>query len=362
MTELYPHDIVCLVLCAGKGTRMYPLTYTRPKQLLPLCNVPVIDYILPAVRDAGIRHVGMVVSPDSQRLRDHVRTGQQWDLDIQWIVQEEPRGIGHATLVAEPFVNGRPFVVYLGDALYEGGIRGFVHRFAQVLPAALLRLAPVPEPTHYGVAVVEDGLVKELEEKPERPKSDLAITGLYAFPPEFFQALRRIPPSARGELELTDAMADFLNHSRRVEPEVWDGEWVDAGHPGSFLEATRVMLGWRGDLANAAAIDDSTIDGNVGAGEGTEISRSRIHGPVLLGRSCRIADSDIGPNVCIGDRAVVENSLVRDTVIDADTLISDVRCGLETSIIGRDSKVIGTGGTGQPLSKLVADNTEERIA
>jgi glucose-1-phosphate thymidylyltransferase len=252
-------------------------------------------------------------------------------------------------------------VVYLGDALYEGGIRGFVHRFAQVLPAALLRLAPVPDPTHYGVALVEDGVVKELEEKPARPKSDLAITGLYAFPPDFFEALRRIPPSARGELELTDAMADFLEHSRCVEPEIWDGEWVDAGQPQSFLEANRLMLGRCSDMTNTAAIDDSTINGNVGAGEGTEITRSRIRGPVLLGRSCRIADSDVGPNVCIGDRAVVENSLVRDTVIDLDTVVSGVRCGLQTSIVGRDSKVIGTGRTSQPVSKLVGDNAEERI-
>ncbi len=361
MAELHPRDIVCLVLCAGKGTRMYPLTFTRPKHLLPLCNVPVIDHILPAIRDAGIRKVGVVISPDSRQLQDHVGTGHKWELDIQWIVQEEPRGIGDAVLVAEPFVNGRPFVVYLGDALYEGGIRGFVDRFVQVFPAALVRLAPVPDPKQYGVVLVENGVVKELEEKPQRPKSNLAITGLYAFPCEFFQALRRTPPSARGELEITDAVADLLAHSYCVEPDIWDRKWIDAGHPRSFLEANRLMLGWCGDLENAATVNDSTISGNVGADEGTEIIGSRLYGPVMIGRSCRIVHSHIGPNVCIGDGTRVRNAVVRDTVIDVDTVVCGVRCGLEASIVGRGSRVIGTARAGSPVSRLVPDNAEERI-
>lgn len=361
MASIQPHDIVCLVLCAGEGTRLRPLTYTRPKQLLPLCNVPVIDHILSAVKEAGIRHVGMVVGPDARGLRAYVGDAGKWGLHAEWLVQEQARGIGDAVLVAESYVGGRPFVVYLGDALYEGGIGAFVRQFAGIFPTSLLRLTPVEDPRQYGIAIIEDGVIKELEEKPAEPRTNLAITGLYAFPCDFFHAIRKTSPSARGELEITDSIANFLDNPAGVQPEVWEGEWADAGQPHSFLEANRLVFDWRGDLENAAAVDGSSLAGNVGAGEGTIIRGSRVEGPVLLGRECRVTDSQIGPYVSVGDRAVIEGSVVRNTVIDADAVVSSLPCGLEDSIVGRGGRAAGTGAAGPAVSRLIGDNAEERI-
>ncbi len=361
MAKIEPGDIVCLVLCAGEGTRMRPLTYTRPKQLLPLCNVPVIDHILSAVSEAGLREIGMVTGPDPRGLRSHVGDGRRWGLDVAWLVQETPKGIGDAVLVAESYVDGRPFIVYLGDALYEGGIAGFVQQFAEILPASLVRLMPVEEPQHYGVAVVEHPFITELEEKPKRPRTNLAITGLYAFPPQFFDAIRRTPPSDRGELEITDSIASFLDNPAGVQAEIWEGGWADAGQHHTFLEANRQVLDWAEELVNAGVMQDSVLQGRVGAGAGTIITGSRLDGPVLLGEGCRIVNSCIGPYVSVGDRSVIENSNVRNTVIDAETVVVDLQRGLEGSIVGVRSKLIGDGRGGAPVRQLVGDDSELRL-
>jgi len=231
----------------------------------------------------------------------------------------------------------------------------------QVFPASLVRLAPVEDPTPYGVAVVEDGIVVDLEEKPTRPRSNLAITGLYAFPSEFFEAIDNTSPSGRGELELTDAMASLLSGPAGVRPEIWERDWVDAGQPQSFLEANRLMLGWAGEMGNAAAVHDSELSGNVGAGEGTVIRNSRVEGPVLLGRGCRVTRSHLGPHVSLGDDSVIEGSRVSDAVIDAHSTVRSIGGGLETSIVGRRSRVIGAGGSSRLLGQVVGDDGEVRI-
>ena len=234
-------------------------------------------------------------------------------------------------------------------------------RFVQVFPASLVRLAPVEDPTPYGVAVVEDGIVVDLEEKPARPRSNLVITGLYAFPSEFFETIDNTSPSGRGEVELTDAMASLLASPAGVRPEIWERNWIDAGQPQSFLEANRLMLGWAGEMGNAAAVHDSRLNGNVGAGEGTVIRESRVEGPVLIGRGCRVTRSHLGPHVSLGDSSVIEDSRVSEAVIDADSTVRNVQGGLDASIVGRRSEVIGTGGRSRLVGQVVGDDEEARV-
>jgi glucose-1-phosphate thymidylyltransferase len=208
---------------------------------------------------------------------------------------------------------------------------------------------------------VEDSFITELEEKPKRHRTNLAITGLYAFPPEFFDAICRTPPSDRGELEITDSIANFLGNPAGVRAEVWEGGWADAGQHHTFLEASRQVLDWAEDLENAGVVEDSVLNGKVGTGDGTTITGSRLDGPVLLGEGCRIVNSCIGPYVSVGNRSVIENSNVRNTVIDADVLVADLKRGLDGSIVGVRSKLIGNGRGGPPVRQLVGDDTQLRL-
>jgi glucose-1-phosphate thymidylyltransferase len=360
MSALRPAQIVCLIPCAGAGTRLRPLTLSRCKQLLPVCNRPVIDHVLGAVSEAGLREIVVIVNPEEPDLREYVGEGARWGLRVQWAVQDEPRGIADAVLKAEDQVAGRPFIVYLADNLFGGGIVEFVTRFAGVYPAGLLRLKEVDDPRQYGVAVVRDGVVESLVEKPPQPPSRLAITGLYGLGPSFFEAARRAGPSARGELEITDALVELIRGEAGIRAEPWDGEWEDTGHPAALLHANETLLAEVTPGAEGAVIRaGSVVAGRVRIGEGTVVEESRLQGPAIIGRGCRIVRSEIGPNVSVGDGAVIEDSRVRDSILDIESVVRDRSGGLVASIVGHRAQVVGAGD--EPVSVIVGDGASLEV-
>jgi glucose-1-phosphate thymidylyltransferase len=348
-------EVVCLVLCAGKGTRMRPLTYTRPKQLLPVCNQPVIDHIFDAIGEAGLRETCLVVDPECGALRRHVAEHPPDGLTVEWRVQQEPKGIADALLAARDFVADRPFIVYLGDAIYDAKIGGFVERFARDYPKGLIRLQPVADPRQYGVAILDgDGRVKAVCEKPREFVSDLAITGLYAFAAGFYSAIDRTRPSARGELEITDAISNFLPSGEGVQGETYTGVWADAGQPGVLLEANAALLEGRCPTVDpAATLCEAALEGPVEVGAGTRVERSRIVGPVLIGRDCILADATVlGPCV-LNDGSRVEGSHVTNSLLDCGAAVQGLAGGLADSILGIGAQVTGASGAGQ-VTRLVA--------
>src|SRR5437763_6444239 len=210
-----------LILSGGKGTRLRPITHTSAKQLVPVANKPVLFYGIEAMAQAGIEDIGIIIAPETgEEIKAAAGDGSRFGVKLTYILQDEPLGLAHAVLTAESFLADSGFVMYLGDNLLQGGIAELVQAFRSSSPDALILLTPVPDPEHYGVAELSDGRVVRLLEKPSEPKTDLALVGVYMFTAGIHDAARAIEPSARGELEITDAIKDLVDGGRRVEPNI----------------------------------------------------------------------------------------------------------------------------------------------
>ncbi|MDP1846351.1 MAG: glucose-1-phosphate thymidylyltransferase, partial [Solirubrobacteraceae bacterium] len=232
-----------LILSGGKGTRLRPITHTSAKQLVPVANKPVLFYGIEAMAEAGIEEVGIIIAPETGgEIREAAGDGSRFGVKITYVEQDAPSGLAHAALTAEAFLDGDPFVMYLGDNLLQGGITELVEAFRSSAPDALILLTPVPDPQNFGVAELDGGRVVRLVEKPAQPATDLALVGVYMFTAGIHDASRAIEPSARGELEITDAIQYLVDQGRRVEPHIVRGWWKDTGRLEDMLEANRLVL------------------------------------------------------------------------------------------------------------------------
>src|SRR5215211_7985013 len=266
-----------LILSGGKGTRLRPITHTSAKQLVPVANKPVLFYGIEAMAAAGIEQVGIIIAPETgDEIRGAAGDGSRFGVEITYIVQDEPLGLAHAVLTAEPFLGADPFVMYLGDNLLQGGIADLVGAFRDHGPEALILLTPVPDPENYGVAELgPEGGVVRLVEKPPEPATDLALVGVYMFTPLIHEAARAIEPSGRGELEITDAIQWLVDGGRRVESHIVRGWWKDTGRLDDMLEANRLILETVERRIEGTLIDAS-VDGRVVVEAGAVLERSTV--------------------------------------------------------------------------------------
>jgi glucose-1-phosphate thymidylyltransferase len=347
-----------LILSGGRGTRLRPITHTSAKQLVPVANRPVLFYGIQAMADAGIREVGIIIAPETgDEIRAAAGDGSQFGVEITYIVQDEPAGLAHAVLTAEPFLGTDPFVMYLGDNLLQGGIADLVEAFTHSGPDALILLTPVPDPEHFGVAELHDGRVVALAEKPPEPRTDLALVGVYMFTAAIHDAARAIEPSARGELEITDAIQHLVDTGRRVEPHVVRGWWKDTGRLDDMLEANRLILDTlatrlEGDLV------DSQVDGRVVVEPGARLERCTVRGPAIIGAGARLTDCYVGPYTAIGEGCRIERAEVEHSILLADSSVVGLDGRMESSLLGRNVH-IGRGDR-QPRAYrfMVGDNSE----
>ena len=311
-----------LILSGGKGTRLRPITHTSAKQLVPVANKPVLFYGLEALVGAGIRDIGIVVGDTQAEIRAAVGDGSRWGASITYIEQDAPRGLAHAVLISEPFIGREPFVMYLGDNLLNRGIAQFVERFERERPAAQILLARVSDPQMFGVAELDGDRVVRLVEKPKVPKSDLALVGVYMFGPEVFTSVKRIRPSFRNELEITDAIQDLIDRSLDVRPHIVEGWWKDTGKLEDMLEANRLIL--------------DTFERRI---EGTIDSASRIEGKVVIEAGATISGAYIGPFTAVGDRVTIRETEIEHSIVLEGAVITDIANRIEDSLIGKDVSI-----------------------
>ncbi len=350
-----------LILSGGKGTRLRPITHTSAKQLVPVANKPVLFYGIEAIVAAGIEDIGIIIAPETgAEIRATVGEGERFGARITYILQDEPSGLAHAVLTAEPFLGVDPFVMYLGDNLLQGGITELVASFRSGAPDALILLTPVDDPENYGVAELEDGRVVRLVEKPPEPRSDLALVGVYMFTAAVHAAARAIDPSPRGELEITDAIQYLVDAGARVEPHIVRGWWKDTGRLDDMLEANRLILDTietriEGDLI------DSQVDGRVIVEAGARLERSTVRGPAIIGAGARLTDAYVGPYTAIGERCEIESAEVEHSILLADSSVRDLHGRMESSLLGRNVRIGRDRLQPRAYRFMVGDNSEIAI-
>ena len=328
-----------LILSGGKGTRLRPLTYTSAKQLVPVANKPVLFYGIEALVAAGITDIGIVVGDTHAEIRAAVGDGAKFGARVTYIEQDAPRGLAHAVLISEPFIGTDSFVMYLGDNLLNRGIVEFVEQFVKEKPAAQILLTPVPDPQMFGVAELNGGKVVRLIEKPKEPKTNLALVGVYMFGPEIFASAKRIKPSFRNELEITDAIQDLIDRGLQVNPHLVDGWWKDTGKLEDMLEANRLILETLTPRVDGRVDDASRIDGTVVIEAGAVVENSVIRGPAIIGPGARIRNAYIGPFTSIGKDVEIHHSEVEHSIVLEGSLIHDLDVRVADSLIGRGVKI-----------------------
>ena len=332
-----------LILAGGSGRRLRPLTHTSAKQLVPIANVPILHYVVADLVGVGITDIGIVVGDTAAEVMASIGDGSRWGAKVTYIAQDRPLGLAHAVVVAGPFLGDEPFAMYLGDNMFEDSLDGVVDGFDGSTAARLL-LARVDDPSAFGVAdVAPDGTIVGLAEKPKEPASDLALVGVYLFGPRIHEAVRAIEPSARGELEITDAIQWLLDAGEVVEHRVLEGWWIDTGKKDPLLECNRLVLDRLGG-------DGVVVDGDA------EVVDSTLVGPVVVAAGARISGSTVGPYVAVGARCAIEGSTVEHSVLMDGAVVSDLD-RLTGSVLGRSAEVTGSPGDQVDLSVLLGDHS-----
>ena len=347
-----------LILSGGKGTRLRPLTYTSAKQLVPIANKPVLFYGVEAIVAAGIRDIGVVVGDTKDEIRAALGDGSRFGARVTYIEQDAPRGLAHAVLISEAFLRGEPFVMYLGDNVIAEGITALVDDYRRIGCNSQILLAKVPNPSQFGVAELENGRVVKLTEKPTQPKSDLALVGVYMFDDSIWDAVRAIRPSARQELEITDAIQWLVDHGKSVHPHLVTGWWKDTGKVEDMLEANRIILDTFAASGAEGADAASRVEGKVVLERGARLERSTVRGPAIIGAGAEIRDAYVGPYTSIGadcriDRCEIENSIVLE-----GSRLERIPVRIADSLIGKNVRI--HPGLERPRVHrfLVGDNSE----
>lgn len=360
-----------LILSGGSGTRLRPITHTSAKQLVPVANKPILFYCIDDMVEAGITDIGIITGQTASEVRDAVGDGSQFGATITFIHQEEPLGLAHCLIVAKDFLGNDDFVMLLGDNLIEQGLVEFTQMFDQAAngpmeltfdgdpsrPAAQVLLCHVDDPRQFGVATINsDGNILQLVEKPDEPESNLALVGVYAFTNVIHQAVQAISPSARGELEITDAIQWLIDNGHVVRHEVLTGWWLDTGKKDPLLESNRRVLERLTSRIDGEVDEESDLDGMVIVEKGAKIIRSQIRGPVVIGTDTVIQDAYVGPYTSIARNCTVEHSEIENSVVLDDTVITSVPRIVE-SLIGRKSLIHRTGKRPQAVRLMVGDDS-----
>jgi glucose-1-phosphate thymidylyltransferase len=330
-----------LVLSGGKGTRLYPLTYTRAKQLIPVANKPVLVRVIETIRDADVSEIGVVIGQTGPEIMEALGDGSRWGVRITYIPQDQPSGLAHAVKISRDYLGDEPFVMFLGDNVIQGGISSLIRDFTNHQWNSQIVLKEVDNPSQFGVAKLRpDGTIEQLIEKPKDPPSRLALVGIYMFDAHIFEAVSEIQPSKRGELEITDAIQWLIEHGCVVSPHVHTGWWIDTGKPTDMLDANAHVLDEIvPSIAPDAVIENSTLDRRVTVEKGARIVNSTIHGPTIIGEGTVIEDSYVGPYTSIYHHVTIKSCEIDRSIVLENSAIHSPNARLHGCLIGRNVTV-----------------------
>lgn len=350
-----------VILAAGQGTRLRPVTLTMPKPLVPVANKPLIGFAIDVLRNAGLHEIGIVVNDLDSPIVSQLGDGKDFGVQLDYIVQTEQKGLAHAIGLTRDFVGDEPFCVLLGDNIFQDKMEHLLRGFPASTAELAIALIEVPDPQRFGVAEVIDGKIARVIEKPKEPPSNLAISGAYLFRRSIFDAIDHIKPSWRNELEITDAIQYVISSGAEVHPYTLQGWWIDAGKPDAIIHANQLVLG---DLPYTPRPDDpsitveaSEISPRVLIGEGSQILNSVVRGPVIIGRNVTVKNSYIGPYTSLGDNVVVENAELDASIIMKDCTIRSISGRIDSSLIADSSTVTASNGGPSVHRLILAENS-----
>ncbi len=309
-----------IILAAGEGQRLRPFTVTKPKVMLAIAGKPILQYVVEALAQNGIRRIVIVVGYQKKQIFDYMGAGERFGVDVVYITQERQLGTSHALAQAKGVVEAE-FLILPGDNLIEADT---IARFVTVKPNAML-VKKVANAARYGVVTIDNGVVKEIIEKPQESKGTMINTGIYAFTPEIFDFIGN-------KLDIPDVLNNMLALGYAINAQETDGTWLDVVYPWDIISLNDAILHRIPANLGGTIEAGASLKGQVSVGKDTVIrSNSYIVGPVVIGRNC-----DIGPNVCIlpstsiGDNVdispftEVENSVIGDDVhIGPSSIIQD---------------------------------------
>ena len=327
-----------LILSGGKGTRLRPLTYTRAKQLIPVANKPVLVRVIEAIHEAGIDEIGIVTGETGPEVQQALQDGSKWGVNLTYIPQDSPDGLAHAVKISRDFLREDEFVMFLGDNVIQGGISGLIKDFATNEWNSQIVLKEVADPRAYGVAALrDDGSIEYLVEKPSNPPSNLALVGVYMFDQRIWDAVDAIQPSARGELEITDAIQWLIDAGCKVFPHIHRGWWIDTGKATDMLEANSYVLEeLHHTIAPDSQIDNSEVDARVTVQSGARIINSVVRGPTIIGENTLIENSYIGPFTSIYYGVSIQDAEIERSIILENSRVKDIDSRIQDTLIGRD--------------------------
>ncbi len=329
-----------LITSGGKGTRLRPITHTQNKHLIPVANKPILHYAIEAIAETGIQEIGIVINANNEDVSKAIGNGERWGVRIHYIQQEAPLGLAHVVKISQNFIQDEKFIFYLGDNMVIGGVKRFIEKFNSKKSNCHLTLSKVKDPFRFGVPEIKGDQIVAVEEKPNKPKSEFAVAGIYLYDKSIFEAVNSIAPSERGELEISDAHQYLIDHGYKITYSEITGWWKDTGKPEDLLEANRLVLSKMKSTQKGNIDDNSQIAGEVILGKGSKIISSHIRGPVIIGENCTIENSYVGPYTSIYNQTNVYNSEIEFSIVMDNCQIANVGIRIESSILGSFVKIV----------------------
>ncbi len=352
--------MVGIVPAAGEGTRLRPFTFTLPKQLIPLLGKAIIEYSLGHLRGIGLRDedIVVVVGYLGRLIQEYL---SEKGYRVKYAVQEKRLGISHAIHVAIEQHGLRerdtPLIVYLADNILLEDLGEIHRRFIEGDYDAYVLLTPVPDPTRFGVAVVREGRIVKLVEKPKEPPSNLALVGVYFFrsAAEFERFFARLKPSWRGEYEITDLIQEYINAGRKVGFSIVSKWWKDIGTPEGLIDAMEMLLDAIDRPVIRGRVEGSVASSKVVVEEGAVVEGD-IHGPAYIGRGSLLArNARILGYVSLEAGTIVKSGTLATTLVLGEGTVIDIDdAELVDSIVGRACN-IRIHGVAERLRLLVGD-------